>query len=115
MIPNKDGYWYIAGLILANALNFLYVVGDFIGFFITSIAITAIFHNKKNRDFRGWEIIEIGATCSLTLFILTILFFILIAQQFPPSLFYALLATLVTRMIAVSIGIWVYNKLMKIK
>jgi mannose/fructose/N-acetylgalactosamine-specific phosphotransferase system component IIC len=115
MLPNKYGFWYIIGLLLASVLRFLPIIGDFIGFFITSLAITAIFHNKKNKKFRGWEILEIGATCSLTIFIFAVLFFILFTQQFPVSLYHILLTTIVTRFIAVSGGIWVYNKIMKIK
>jgi hypothetical protein len=111
MFPNKNGYWYVLGFLLAILLSFIPIYGDLIAFFIASIAITAIFHNKRNKNFKGWEIIEIGATCSLTVFLLSIIFLLLFIQQFPILI---LLVALITRFIAVSGGIWVYNKMMGI-
>lgn len=113
MIPNKYGYWFIFGLILANIFKSLGLIGGFIGFFITSAAITAIFHNKKNKDFKGWEIAEIGATCSLVILIMELLLFILL-NQFPAFAMNFILIQLITTFIAVCGGIWTYNKLMKI-
>ena len=50
MFPNKNGYWYVLGFLLAILLSFIPIYGDLIAFFIASIAITAIFHNKRNKN-----------------------------------------------------------------
>ncbi len=113
MLPNKYGYWYLIGIVPASILGFLPLIGDFIGFFISAIVITAIIYNKTRKKFKSQEIFEIAVTCSFTMFVLGIMFFVIFMQQLTESLFYLLSGALITRFIAISGGIWVFNELIR--
>jgi hypothetical protein len=88
-------------------LNILNLVGDFVGFFVTSVLLT-LFFKSKGKKFHKWKIIDVAATASLIIFAFSLLLGVVISGL-TIQYFYIASIALVSRFIAITLGIVVAN------
>lgn len=111
MFPQKWGFLYLAGLLPAMLLSFIPIpfVADFIGFLLMSLIVSGMISKYGHREFHGLEIVEVAATCSLTL-AAVMLAFIIVSSTNIYSLVVLVLVTL-SRFVAVGAGMLIFNKI----